>query len=426
MSGADQMNTFEKTIFPVDFFSKKSNKTTSLINNNDQKNELSGRHVWYNFEFNEPLFVCELIINVSGYNNYNDFEIELMLDNNTVYRSKTRSVDGVVSISVNRIVSFFRFRPESKIFESQFIQRVSAYGYTPLEFRSLEKEISNIILMQNDIQSKKSAIEQIEQISKSTMSEAQAKIKELNDEISNLEKNVGQSSAKLEGLNSEISHASSRRVEIISIISELQSKKENLNNNKIEIEKNINELIYKKTKLIDDIRLFPSEISGLVEEGNRAINLYKWIIFVSMAIVVAIVTHLIFGAWKFTSNEQMPPKDVFSTLLSRTPLVVIYFIVFKIFAFIIGRMAEEIVKISNQRINVTAISVIAKDVSTSSSANTDLTSDERYEKETFLKMELLREHMKHYVSENYRYKQGDLGEKLRSIFSSKKSSDEEK
>lgn len=61
-----------------------------------------------------------------------------------------------------------------------------------------------------------------------------------------------------------------------------------------------------------------------------------------------------------------------------------------------------------QRLNLTKISIIAKDVSDASEDDLSLDDAARYEHRTHLKMNLLREHLKGYLAEDYEYKQRDL------------------
>lgn len=67
----------------------------------------------------------------------------------------------------------------------------------------------------------------------------------------------------------------------------------------------------------------------------------------------------------------------------------------------------EIIRINQQRLNLTKISIIAKDVSGASEDGLSLDDAARYEHRTHLKMNLLREHLKGYLAEDYQYPKKD-------------------
>lgn len=58
------------------------------------------------------------------------------------------------------------------------------------------------------------------------------------------------------------------------------------------------------------------------------------------------------------------------------------------------------IKINRQRLNLTKISIIAKDVSSASEHELALSSDEVYRLRTELKMKLLGDHLKDYISKD--------------------------
>mgnify|MGYP000625084752 CR=1 FL=1 len=64
---------------------------------------------------------------------------------------------------------------------------------------------------------------------------------------------------------------------------------------------------------------------------------------------------------------------------------------------------SEIIRINEQRLNLTKVSIVAKDVSDASEDGLDLDDADLYEHRTHLKMDLLRSHLKGYLADDYRY-----------------------
>jgi len=60
------------------------------------------------------------------------------------------------------------------------------------------------------------------------------------------------------------------------------------------------------------------------------------------------------------------------------------------------------VKINHQRLSLTKISIIAKDVAHASEAGLDLSDEDLFKLRSDLKMQLLRDHMKEYISKDFK------------------------
>jgi hypothetical protein len=63
----------------------------------------------------------------------------------------------------------------------------------------------------------------------------------------------------------------------------------------------------------------------------------------------------------------------------------------------------EVMAIYRQRLNLSKLSVIAKDVSDAASYGTSLSDDEIFERRTRLKMTVLKEHLKEYLPGGFEY-----------------------
>lgn len=95
--------------------------------------------------------------------------------------------------------------------------------------------------------------------------------------------------------------------------------------------------------------------------------------------------------------------NVWTIFLTRIPFVLVAIALVEACGFIVGRLIFEIVKINRQRLEFSKLSIIAKDVVLASSAELEMTDEERFSEETKLKMTLLQEHMKSQAQEEFRY-----------------------
>lgn len=63
----------------------------------------------------------------------------------------------------------------------------------------------------------------------------------------------------------------------------------------------------------------------------------------------------------------------------------------------------EVIRINNRRLDLTKVSIVAKDVSDTASRDLNFGDSERYDLNTKLKMELLKSHLKGYVADDYEH-----------------------
>lgn len=151
--------------------------------------------------------------------------------------------------------------------------------------------------------------------------------------------------------------------------------------------------------------MFPSEIAGFVKEGNRNIIWYV-VLSLPFIFVIYVVLHALFSSAIDLTQlwRKEEGVDIWTVFLTRIPFVIVALAILEVCGYIAGRLIFEIIKINRQRLSLSKLSIIAKDVSTASANNLEMSDEELYQKETELKMQLLREHMKEYVGEDFSYK----------------------
>ncbi|KFI24171.1 hypothetical protein CG50_13605 [Paenirhodobacter enshiensis] len=162
----------------------------------------------------------------------------------------------------------------------------------------------------------------------------------------------------------------------------------------------------RKDELVREVRLFPSEIAGFVKEGNRSITTYIWIGVPFLAVLIGILALIFANAVNLTQlYKEVDSIDIWTVFLTRIPFVLVAIALIEASGYIVGRLAFEVIRINRQRVEFAKLSIIAKDVSAAAAARVEnMTEQEVFEAETQLKMELLREHMKNYVGDEFEYK----------------------
>ena len=150
--------------------------------------------------------------------------------------------------------------------------------------------------------------------------------------------------------------------------------------------------------------MFPTEISGFVSQGAANIRWYMFLAGLPIMIIGLVASDLFSKASELSHIENLPGNiSVWEVLIARFPYVVVCGAIlassYKIARIFIG----EIIRINEQRLNLTKISIIAKDVSGASEDGLSMDDAARYEHRTHLKMDLLRSHLKGYLADDYCY-----------------------
>lgn len=383
---------------PFEFYSKPGNKTTKLADTAGNV-AIDGSNRWYEFEFNEPVYLTEIRIESEGYDSWNNFEIEVLHTDRTRHVEKISVEHGVVLLSLGKLCQSFRFRPEKKWSSKVSIIKVVATGFSLKEFHEFEWEIRSIGEREAEVANREADLEAAKQEQATALKET----KSLQSQIAKLDVQRTSLEERVQVLDEQSIANEAKKKDLQVEIESLQEERRGVRSEIAKDEARHSELTTK-------LRLFPSEIAGFVEQGNRNIRTYLLIGLPFTLILCTVLWSLFSSAidltqiWKLEDNV-----DVWTIFLTRIPFVIIAFALIEACGFIVGRLIFEIVKINRQRLDFAKLSIVAKDVTTASTVETAMSDEEKYQKETQLKMALLQEHMKSYTAEEFKYQGSTIG-----------------
>ncbi len=381
----------------VELLNRRTNRVVQLVNNVDPKTSLDGKRQWYNLEFVQPLYLRGVVIHASGYESWHEVEFEVFHIDGTVHIQSIKFNAGVSELALGKLASGFRFRPSERfsMVSSPKINRIVLIGLSLEEFHSYEWVVKDF------------------EESKRLLAEREKAFEEKREQIASLEKTKA-------ALDSEIGKSRSESEGFALKIAEFQVQSDNLKLQIINETSAVERLIAERNetldaamtassalkRLKDELKMFPSEIAPFVEQGNKTIWWYLSIAS-PFALIIGIVLFVLFsGAADLTQlYKEQQEIDVWTIFLTRLPFVFLCVAMLEICGYIVGRLVFEIIKINRQRLNLSKISIIAKDVVDAASQSAPgLTDSQIVETEMRLKMEMLREHIKDYVGPEFEYK----------------------
>ncbi|WP_406736819.1 hypothetical protein [Thioclava sp. GXIMD4215] len=400
---------------PFDLVLGRHKQTTKLLANSGSDITTSGANKWYEYSFSEPVFLNEISISEENYASYNEFEFRWRLATGEEVSTKLSKDSGKnYRAPINQLVSQVSFRPPKKWWAEVKINRVTLIGFPQHELHNFIELVSNL----EDYQTKiiadvDAAIKNAEQANKrltAVESERDARLAEItsaDQSIKDLTAKIGGLTEQRQNLLDEIT----KREELISTLDKRRSEvHEQITEREVVREglvKKIAELKQELRDLQDDVNMFPTEISAFVTQGGKSVTTYGKLAAVPILLMVVVTSLLVFNAANLTTVFDEDDKaKIWSILVTRLPYVFIATAIITASYKLVRLFVGEIMRINQQRLNLSKISIIATDTSNASQKGlTGLSDRDIYELRTDLKMQLLRDHLKEYISKDFKYQQ---------------------
>ena len=129
----------------IDFFARRNNKTTQLINTLEPLLALDGKRQFYNFEFGESVYIFELSVKATGYESWHDIEFVVEHVDGTRHEQSVRFDGTVARVAIGKLAQSFSIRPSKRftIISSPKILAVVVNGLTLSEFHAYEWAIKD-------------------------------------------------------------------------------------------------------------------------------------------------------------------------------------------------------------------------------------------------------------------------------------------
>ena len=399
----------EVSQLPFSLVRRHDKKTVQLLANSGDDQPFDGRRIWFTYEFEEPVFVERIDVFVDDYGSFTEFEFACRLFDGKRLTGEASPQNGRISRTVNRFVHEISFRPPRRSFSSGQINEVRIYGFAQSEVAKFG-EFADKLAIRRDEVIDEFILKEREVVKKLTA------LKKLEDEKDDLEAFLNNLETEIDLSKSEIRKLTASRDETVKRIEGLnQSVREN--EQKIEDQKNsigeasdvrsklARSIIDKQARLrtlTDNINLFPSELSDFVSQGSRDVKLYAALAFLPITVIVAMFAILVEGGvdltTRITGEENV---NILAILVSRMPFVIVAVTIITACYYLARMFVLEMVRVNRQKLSLSKIGIIAKDISYATDHELELSEEEKQERRLRLKMDMLRDHLKDYLSKDF-------------------------
>jgi hypothetical protein len=396
----------------IDYFDNRTRKHVQLIGNKDPEKALTSKRDWIGYELKEISFISFVAVRCVGFSENDEFELSFKDSFSKQVKSVyAKPINGAFVLKVDRFIEGFGIRPPFKFFKAGEIAGIDVFGISNEELGDLTRNFVPVLKLRDRLVAACNKALENANTAKTRASGLEAKIDELEEAESDLGNSIVSKNSSIAELDKQIAtktiEAENRNQQISERIEKLASLDNQIDkrtSERTEVNAEVTQAQAKLTELQRDIHLFPSEISGYVKQGSRN----SWF-YAALCVIPFIL--MIFVTWKLFSNaEQL--LNVFLTkdrppiveyLLSRLPYALVSAIVLTVCYSLLHRLFAEIVAINRRKQDLFKVSIIATDVSFASQRDLNLDAETSYNLRTQTKMELLKEHLKQHLSDNYSY-----------------------
>lgn len=399
------------TQLPFDLFERRGNRTTKLIITSNEATPVGGKRRWFDFELSELTLVTNLTVELSGYSDYSDFDVRWINEKDEILSVSVHPSGDSIRVPINDLCKSISFRPPTVLFFSTYVNRVILEG---IERQNLSKALGSLAQIEVYSEEISSKIDQALTRANSVIAESA----KLSAERTVVARDLGQQKSSLARTKKAIEESALKRAELIAQngaaetaltqagakLRELQAQSEELEKQRDTLRADITEADSELRSLRSNINIFPSEIVGFANQARRT----GWQYFALAALPILVMTTmfvlLIKGAADLTTVlDDHPNSKITDIMISRVPYVTIAVAVITACYKLSRAFFMELIKINTQRLNLTKISIVARDVSAASEQGLNLTDEDIYKLRTELKMEMLRDHLKEYLSKDFKF-----------------------
>lgn len=407
--GVSDVSRIEPVDLPFTLYQYPGRKTTNLLTVSPNQKAMGGTKKWFEFEFKERVAIDYVVIKGDGYSDFHEIELEVVDIDGIPHKIENKFKDGQAFFQVSKIVWSVKFRPSSLFFSNPQITSVSVYGYELSGLPNIVKALDRIETIKEsairEIEAKKNALDEraaqvlVIENDRSNIREQITQLKGTvsreNGKLSRIRNDFAEQNAKLAGVNQAIDASQIKK-------SHLDGELENLQRKLVDASASVLENESKLKLLKENLSLFPSELSDFVRQGQHSIRTYLICLCFPASVMGYMLYTLIWGGVDLSTviTEDIN-VNIAAIIVSRAPYVLVATAIITACFYICRMFILEIVRVNRQRLNLTKISIIAKDISNSAETGLAMSDQEKFDRRLSLKMLLMREHLKDYISRDF-------------------------
>lgn len=394
-----------------DNLSKRKNKQYDLINNTDESTKYLLRNKAYTFNFDQA-FYCQKIIVKSTNKDISGLTITPITP---FGREKEITISnkesGHIAVTTEMVINGFTIKAPFRILDKISINSIKVTGYVEQDFEDIENKVKDYQRISERITKQKNELQQSKLETSTLLQENSSQLEVITKKIALNEIEAQKILLALDEVKKEKALEELELAKTKSTLEEINKNIQISKNNLDQIEqksKTINKEIADTEKqlatLVDNKNLFAYEIEEYVKQGNRDIQSYTILAFLPWLIIAYVTWYLFNGSVEISKiSNSLNSTSITDIIISRIPFTIIAGAIIIVSYEISKIFVGKIIEINTQKLRLSEIGIISKDISYASTSGLDLEEKEQYELRTKLKMDLIRHHLKKLDPELFEY-----------------------
>lgn len=294
--------------------------------------------------------------------------------------NSTLNKDGRIVFSVNDVIKRFQLKYERKrlsIYKRTIIEDLKIFGY---EFETIVSELDyfrqikgdreqyeeKISILKNSITdkltqltTKKDEYDKYLEDNSNFEAELLENIEILKEQKSNLQNNINQQNIEIESLSSQITAKDNQLAKLNEEISYQKTHEKYLYGTNERLEK-------RRKELEKSVNLFPDNLEGFITRATKTKWTYGFLAFIPL-IILGFIVNLSWGTLKeFTAISTVETfEKAWIILIQRLPFTLLIITLASMCLAFLYKMVRHLTEIQQQELNLSKISMLARDVSDS-------------------------------------------------------------
>lgn len=404
---------------PVAFIANSQSKLLrSVLDPESQADSFKLRNDEYPIKFSEPVYInrIEFVIDGAVSSALKKLKIQVIdfVGKKTEMSFSPQKDSNVAICWIRAVVTEIDISSVAGILGigSVHLKGIAIYGYGQIEFDTLSEKISKVISIKSDFDSKVALEISRAEKSIASVSEKQVelnqinlKITEANDAISSLEEKIQEEEAKKEDLIASVNDLSTKELSLKSVIKDLSNTVDEKQAEKSSLISEIVQIKQELDSLRRDKSLFTEDIKGYIKRGSDDIGLYTILAFLPICIMFYVTYNLFCNSQAILSYDfSKNATPMIDFLLSRLPYTIVSVVIIEVCFRICLHFVSRIIELNKDRLNISRVSIIARDVSDSIFSGIDVEDEEiKFHLMAKLKMDMIKAHLSKDVGKEYEY-----------------------
>lgn len=410
---SESIEEFEEIAFETissDFLSSKRSRFVKLLDA-EQEPIKFGKKDNRIFEFDEVVYVRSISF-VSGHSSRPNLSVEVNFADGTirVYDKlvESKHSDNRNFINVNGFVKSFSVRSD-RVLRDEKVSRVLVSGLQADVFHEIVTKASdffdNYIKLKadtkaivetadkslTDIKTKKDGVTQTIQDLTEKQAEAVAETLEAQKTLEKVQLEITETLKRKESLEAAYSTVVEKEISVKNSVEELSQTKSNLNRQISDLKTDVATLSSRKD-------LYAENLASYTAEGETQLKIYYVLIALSLFALWWIGDDALSRINELISEYKVllkinPKASSYELILLRIPYASIVLAVFGGFIALVNTLLAKVFEIHSQKRHFIGLSVLARDISSSSKHGLSLSDEQIYQSREQVKFELLSESM---------------------------------